>query len=283
MCIIHKGFRGFRAFSPASILGGNLIGLKSTIPYEIIHLTLCLIFYMSKKLTILALVFFIPAISFSQIQLGVKGGYNYYFIIDKGNGSGHYNATYSPIQHSFCTSLFVSDQLTKVLRPTIEIEYLSLSFGVKSSWGGLGSGKQANYDYTLGYISLILIPKLVFGKKVQFLLSPGLCFSFLSNSKVVGYSSQWSLNNLKLDTTYYNGSAQGEIYSPSMGVVLGFGISIPITPSFYLIAENYNSIYFNNTAHNTHWGGSCNFLNMRISIGLVYKFKSGIFKRKNEA
>jgi hypothetical protein len=37
MCIIHKGFRGFRAFSPASILGGKLIGLKPAIPYEIIH------------------------------------------------------------------------------------------------------------------------------------------------------------------------------------------------------------------------------------------------------
>ncbi len=40
MCIIHKGFRGFRAVSPASILGGNLIGLKPAIPYEIIHSTL---------------------------------------------------------------------------------------------------------------------------------------------------------------------------------------------------------------------------------------------------
>ncbi len=39
MCIIHKGFRGFRAVSPASILGGNLIGLKPAIPYEIIHST----------------------------------------------------------------------------------------------------------------------------------------------------------------------------------------------------------------------------------------------------
>ncbi len=28
MCIVHKGFRGFRAASPASILGGSLIGFK---------------------------------------------------------------------------------------------------------------------------------------------------------------------------------------------------------------------------------------------------------------
>lgn len=33
MCIVHKGFRGFRALSPASNLGGNLIGLKPAIPY----------------------------------------------------------------------------------------------------------------------------------------------------------------------------------------------------------------------------------------------------------
>ena len=40
MCIIHKGFRGFRAVSPASNFGGNLIGLNTEIPYEIIHLPL---------------------------------------------------------------------------------------------------------------------------------------------------------------------------------------------------------------------------------------------------
>jgi hypothetical protein len=43
MCIIHKGFRGFQAFLPASILGGNLIGLDPAIPYEIIHSTLATI------------------------------------------------------------------------------------------------------------------------------------------------------------------------------------------------------------------------------------------------
>jgi len=40
MCIIHKGFSGFIALSSASILVGNLIGLKHAIPYEIIHETL---------------------------------------------------------------------------------------------------------------------------------------------------------------------------------------------------------------------------------------------------
>jgi len=41
MCIIHKGFRGNRELSPASIFAGNMTGLKSEIPYEIIHSTLC--------------------------------------------------------------------------------------------------------------------------------------------------------------------------------------------------------------------------------------------------
>jgi hypothetical protein len=43
MCMVHKGFRGFRAVSPASILGGNLIGLKAAIPYDTIRSTLCVI------------------------------------------------------------------------------------------------------------------------------------------------------------------------------------------------------------------------------------------------
>lgn len=41
MCIVHKGFRGFRSVSPASILGGNLTGLKPAIPYDTIHSPLC--------------------------------------------------------------------------------------------------------------------------------------------------------------------------------------------------------------------------------------------------
>jgi hypothetical protein len=39
MCVIHKGFRVFRAVSPASFFSGNLISLKPAIPYEIIHRT----------------------------------------------------------------------------------------------------------------------------------------------------------------------------------------------------------------------------------------------------
>jgi hypothetical protein len=40
MCVIHRGFRGFRALSPASIIGSIVIGLKSAIPYKIINSTL---------------------------------------------------------------------------------------------------------------------------------------------------------------------------------------------------------------------------------------------------
>lgn len=40
MCIVYKGFRGFPVVSPASILGGNLPGLKHAIPYDTIHSTL---------------------------------------------------------------------------------------------------------------------------------------------------------------------------------------------------------------------------------------------------
>jgi hypothetical protein len=43
MCIVHKGFRGFRAVSPVSNLGSNLIGLKLAIPYDTIHSPLAII------------------------------------------------------------------------------------------------------------------------------------------------------------------------------------------------------------------------------------------------
>jgi hypothetical protein len=40
MCIVHKGFRGFRAVPPALFSGGKLIDLKPAIPYDTIHSTL---------------------------------------------------------------------------------------------------------------------------------------------------------------------------------------------------------------------------------------------------
>ncbi len=49
MCIEHKGFRGFRAVSPASFLGGNLTGMMSAIPYDTIHSTLWVIFPKSQR------------------------------------------------------------------------------------------------------------------------------------------------------------------------------------------------------------------------------------------
>jgi hypothetical protein len=44
MCIVHKGFSGFRAVSPSLILGGNLIGLRLAIPYDTIHSALGFIY-----------------------------------------------------------------------------------------------------------------------------------------------------------------------------------------------------------------------------------------------
>ena len=72
MCIVHKGFRGFRALSPALILGGKLIGLKPAIPYDTIHSPLCLIFRKTekmKKIIFLAILIFVAVKSFSQEEV----------------------------------------------------------------------------------------------------------------------------------------------------------------------------------------------------------------------
>lgn len=48
MCIVHKGFRGFRAVSPASILGGNMIGFKARNPLR--HHTLNVVHNYEKSI-----------------------------------------------------------------------------------------------------------------------------------------------------------------------------------------------------------------------------------------
>jgi len=57
MCIEHKGFRGFRAASPASNMGGKLIGLKPAIPYDTIHLTLGAILSKHRELVSILIIF----------------------------------------------------------------------------------------------------------------------------------------------------------------------------------------------------------------------------------
>ena len=52
MCILYKGFRGFRAVLPASILSGNLTGLKHAISNDTIQSALgCIVLTLQKMTT----------------------------------------------------------------------------------------------------------------------------------------------------------------------------------------------------------------------------------------
>lgn len=227
---------------------------------------------MRNRINIFVVLFFLPIIGFTQTQIGFKSGYNYFFIIDTGNDGGHYHADYYPNRLSFCASFSISQQLTKSLLQSIEIEYLNLAFKVKSQYGGLAGGGNADYSYSLGYISLSFLPKWTFGERIKFLLGLGLKFSFLANSRVTGSNFYWSMLQPQYDTSYFDGTAKGQIINPGTGIVLSLGISIPIVSSLNLDIENYNSIYFHNSAQNTMWEGGCNFLNMSLSVGILYTF-----------
>lgn len=39
MCIVHKGFRGFRVVSPASISGGNLISFPQSLRHHTLNVS----------------------------------------------------------------------------------------------------------------------------------------------------------------------------------------------------------------------------------------------------
>ncbi len=224
---------------------------------------------MRSKPYIIVFLYLLPVIGFSQTQIGLKSGYNYFFIIDTGNDKGHYHADYYPNRLSFCTSLSISQQLTNSILQSVEIEYLNIAFKVQSKYGGLAGGGHADYSYSIGYLSLSFLPKLIFGERIKFLLGLGLKFSFLANSHVTGSNFSWSIQPA-YDTTYFDGTAKGQIVNPSTGIVLSLGVSIPLVSSLDLEIENYNSIYFHNSAQNTMWGGGCNFLNMNLSIGILY-------------
>jgi len=73
MCIVHKGFRGFQAVSHASILGGNLIDLKSAIPYDTIHSTLYGITTKIMKQLLSLFLLLLVSNTFAQEKLELEG------------------------------------------------------------------------------------------------------------------------------------------------------------------------------------------------------------------
>jgi hypothetical protein len=219
-----------------------------------------------KKNSIYLLLLLLPVFSFGQVQLGVKGGYIYYWFTEPEDGF-NYDYNYSHSDYSLAISL---KQLTPhSFNLGFEVEYTNRAFQVSSIEMGMGSGKNVDYSYSIGNIYIRFQPQFSFGKKLKFFFYPGIYFGTLLHSTIYGSSYSWVANH---DTTVtINGNATGYYPNFEFGIIMGYGIEVPIY-------KNLNIVFDNNFSMNAlpiggSWGSEkIKMLNLNFELGFVYNF-----------
>jgi hypothetical protein len=136
-----------------------------------------------------------------QIQLGIKGGYNYFWIISSIESDSHNQTDFQPKENSFTIGCFIKDQTKKRFNPGIEIEYQWKSFRIVNHYGGLAGSVMSNNNFEIGCLNLYAKPSFSFGLKWKFIVNTGLYFSYMINSHVNASRSS-SIMGITHDTTY---------------------------------------------------------------------------------
>lgn len=224
-----------------------------------------------RKRYIYILLLFLPVLSLGQAQIGVKGGYIYYWFTNP--EEGHYNSQYDYTHNAFSVAVTIRQRSLHTFNHGLEIEYTNRSFIVKSSWGGLGSGTDADLTYTIGNIYIHFQPQFTVGSKFKFFIYPGIYFGTLLHSSLNGTLRSWHMGDpfvYKTDTI--NGNAKGYYPGFEFGISPGVGIEFPVYNNLNFVFEYNFSMNILPIAGS--WGSEkVKMLNMNFEIGLAYTFR----------
>lgn len=221
-----------------------------------------------EKRFIYILLTFLPLISFGQGQIGVKGGYIYYWFTQPTDM--HYNYNYDYSHNAYSVSVSINQRSLHTFNLGCEVEYTNRSFIINSVLSGLGSGGSIDYHYTLGNICIKFLPQFVFGSNVRFLFYPGFYFGTLLHSTFHGTKHTWIMGKPGTTDTL-SGNAQGYYPNFEFGILIGWGIEYPINKTLNLTFDNNLSMNILPIA--TSWGsGKIKMLNLNFEVGLAYLF-----------
>ena len=202
-----------------------------------------------------------------QVQVGLQAGYIMYWFTTP--SEGHFNTTYNYSHNDYSIGILIRQRSLHKFNLGLEIQYANQSFAVKSTEPGLGGGGSVDYHYTIGNIYFKFQPQFVFGSKIKIFIYPGIYFGTLLNSSLYGTEYTWVMGQPP-HTDTINGSAKGNYPSFEFGILLGFGIEVPIY-------KNLNFVYENNFSMNllpvADWGSDkTKMLSLNFEIGLAYTF-----------
>jgi hypothetical protein len=226
-----------------------------------------------KKLLIIGTVLLLYTLSVkSQIQIGIKGGYNYFWILSSNESDPHNQTVFQPKENSFSIGCFIKDQTKKKFNPGIEIEYQWKSFRIVNNYGGLSGSVHSYNNFEIGWLNLYAKPSFSFGSKWKFIVNTGLYFSYMVNSHVSASRSSWIMG-VTHDTTY-EGNATQFINSTDLGIMAGIGIQVPVSTRFQILIENNYSMGLLNISKSNENGSLYNFLNAKFTVGVIYRIEN---------
>jgi opacity protein-like surface antigen len=223
---------------------------------------------MKKSVTYIFL-FFLPLLSFGQVQIGIKGGYDYFWFSHPEDG--HFSARYNYLNNGFLVAATIRQRSLQTFNLGVEIEYVKRSFGVKSSWGGLGGGTGADLNYSIGNIYIQLQPQFTFGSRVKFFIIPGIYFGTLLHSSLQGNTYSWLGGHPSTTDTIY-GNAKGYYSDFEFGISPGLGVEFPVHNNLNLVFEYDFSL--NILPIGGSWGSDkVKMFSMNFEVGIAYTLK----------
>jgi len=223
-----------------------------------------------KKYLILSF-FLLPLVSDCQIQIGVKGGYNYFFILHN-QLCDHYPKIYTPVYNSFVVSLFTPIPVIKHLNLNLEIKYIDRTYSF--SWHVDDyHAVYLDYTYSTGYIDLILQPQFIFGRKLKIYISTGVYLGVLVKANIDG---KYERSGGYSQPIIFEGNAKSHFSSCDFGFIQNFGMRIPVIKGFSVIVDNSYSIGIINLAKKWDYSPQeltfFNFFNITLEAGVSYSF-----------
>jgi hypothetical protein len=222
---------------------------------------------MKKILSFLLLLSF-SQITYSQVQLGVKGGYFFYRVPGSGQNSPQ-SASYSFSPDSYLVSVTVNQRTKKTFNIGLELEYITRSYDVNSQDVSPGGSTNGYFHVKFDQFNILVKPQFVFGHKVKFFVYPGMFINFFAIVKDHGMNYSWSMPN-KQDSIISKPTIS-TTFPFVVGLMAGFGIDIPIPKGFNIICENNYSFTIGGSPPD---GADNNrFIDIKLEAGVAYTFK----------
>jgi hypothetical protein len=195
---------------------------------------------MIKKVGLICLIILLSISAYTQIQIGLKGGYTFLSCSD---WNDYGTDKYTTPRPSYLFSVFARQRKHKIFNLGMEFEYSHNFLHVNSKWGYNRSYTLENFDLSADFIKALFQPQFTFGTRFKFFIGPGVFFGFNINSKIHGYLAQYEYDSL---VYLYNvdGAANGHLSDYEFGFLVGAGMDIPLYHGLTTVLEFMQTMTF---------------------------------------